>query len=645
MITEERVLDVVSTLEGEKVAMSIDDDALAHIMSVLTELYSDQELAVIREYSTNALDSHVEAGVTRPIEITTPSALSPYFKVKDYGIGMDIEDIRNIYSRYGASTKRESDEFVGMLGLGCKSALAYTDQFTLSAVKNGKATQVSISRDENGAGSMTIVAEYETDEPNGVEITVPAKSYNHFDSKAQKFFRFWDEGTVLVNGVAPQRIDGFWVSENLLLTKETDNDVVVMGNVAYPMNEYSYGAWKTVAFVEIGAVTFTPSREALQMTPKTKNRIEAIKKEVEEKKIAAIQKQINEAPDRLTALKLFVDSASLGFRGTATYQGKDIPSSFDAPMDEKFTVVKAHKGWGDRGYSDERAIPMNIAVNSYWLVGFPKDESFSPYKRKKLNQWQAKQSFDVPKNYILVDKLPNSPWIDKTHVKNWSEIAAEKIVREGTVGKSGKIAGSYKDVVVDGTIKSEVAASEIDITKPIYWRRRDRFYHETLTFLKNKHPKGYTLVTLPNNRIAKFQRDFPKAIEIDITWHRNIAKKWFDGLSKEAKLAFELKVNNVDWLRWLDEFQIDDPELALLVTAAKERKHDKHYQDWRESYRNFLNVNFSDGYQKILNQYPLLTAQRIYGKIDPKTEDHYYMYINAVYDVGGNYLIKEEVSN
>jgi len=58
-----------------------------------------------------------------------------------------------------------------------------------------------------------------------------------------------------------------------------------------------------------------------------------------------------------------------------------------------------------------------------------------------------------------------------------------------------------------------------------------------------------------------------------------------------------------------------------------------------------LNVNFSDGYQKILNQYPLLTGTRIYGKIDSKTENHYYMYINAVYDVEGNYPIKEEVSN
>ena len=78
----------------------------------MIDLYSDPELAVIREYSTNAFDAHIEAGVTRPIEITTPTHLCPFFKVRDYGFGLDVEDIREIYSQYGASTKRESDDVV-----------------------------------------------------------------------------------------------------------------------------------------------------------------------------------------------------------------------------------------------------------------------------------------------------------------------------------------------------------------------------------------------------------------------------------------------------------------------------------------------------------------------------------------------------
>src|SRR5512146_2284489 len=150
MIPERTTIAVDSTVKGEDVAMSIDQTALAHIMNVLTDLYADPELAVIREYSTNALDSHIEAGISRPIEVTTPTALRPLFTVRDYGVGLDADDIRDIYSRYGASTKRQTNDAVGMLGLGCKSALAYVDQFTLAGITGGQRMLVSIARDETG---------------------------------------------------------------------------------------------------------------------------------------------------------------------------------------------------------------------------------------------------------------------------------------------------------------------------------------------------------------------------------------------------------------------------------------------------------------------------------------------------------------
>ena len=73
-------------LGGVQHKMTFDANSISHIMSVLTDLYSDPELAVIREYSTNAADSHIAAGAARPIEITTPNAMSPFFKVRDFGL-------------------------------------------------------------------------------------------------------------------------------------------------------------------------------------------------------------------------------------------------------------------------------------------------------------------------------------------------------------------------------------------------------------------------------------------------------------------------------------------------------------------------------------------------------------------------------
>src|SRR6478736_9578308 len=87
-------------------SMTIDAAGGAHIMSLLTDMYSDQELAVLREYTSNGIDAHRAAGQTLPIEVHLPSALSPNFIVQDYGTGMSLDDIKYIYSSYGASTKR-----------------------------------------------------------------------------------------------------------------------------------------------------------------------------------------------------------------------------------------------------------------------------------------------------------------------------------------------------------------------------------------------------------------------------------------------------------------------------------------------------------------------------------------------------------
>jgi hypothetical protein len=60
------VLNITETgsLSGIEIPMEIDQDGLAHIIGLVTNLYSDVELAIIREYSTNAMDAHKDAGTT-----------------------------------------------------------------------------------------------------------------------------------------------------------------------------------------------------------------------------------------------------------------------------------------------------------------------------------------------------------------------------------------------------------------------------------------------------------------------------------------------------------------------------------------------------------------------------------------------------
>jgi hypothetical protein len=94
-------------LQGETIAVGIKDVRL--IIDRLTDMYSDREMAVLREYSCNALDAHIEAGITSPIEVSTPGPLAPFLTIRDFGVGLCLEDIREIYSQYGASTKRNTN--------------------------------------------------------------------------------------------------------------------------------------------------------------------------------------------------------------------------------------------------------------------------------------------------------------------------------------------------------------------------------------------------------------------------------------------------------------------------------------------------------------------------------------------------------
>jgi len=115
----------------KSVSFGIKQDGLAHIFGVLrNQLYSDKILAVVREYSANAVDANVEAGKEdQAIVITAPNSFDPTFRVRDFGNGLNEEEIRDIYANYGESTKRKSNKFIGQLGLGSKSGFAYGDTF------------------------------------------------------------------------------------------------------------------------------------------------------------------------------------------------------------------------------------------------------------------------------------------------------------------------------------------------------------------------------------------------------------------------------------------------------------------------------------------------------------------------------------
>lgn len=253
-----------------------------HLASILTNLYSNPIAAVIREYSTNALDSHIAAGVKRPIEVTLPTEAKREFSVQDFGVGLSVDDLRDVYSMYGRSTKRDSNAFVGQLGLGCKSGLTYADAFTITSVKGGVKVVAMSTKDERGVGVIKVLDTVASDEPNGVKITIPVERWHEsrFRSEAEELFMFWEQGTVLIDGQEPEVPE--WRKQALAIDPWTfvvpqgsglRSSYVVMGNVAYEVPDVEDSKHRAmrrfVAYVNMGDVDFVPSREDVHHTPWT----------------------------------------------------------------------------------------------------------------------------------------------------------------------------------------------------------------------------------------------------------------------------------------------------------------------------------------------------------------------------------------
>jgi len=143
-------------------------------------IYKNKKRVIPQEYMANARDAHREVGKDDiPIEITLPSSFNPVLTIRDFGPGID-EERSQIFSMYGASTKRENDVENGGFGIGCKCAWSYTESFTIDTVylENGKKINRVYSlyiTHQLDPGNIRVISEREVDQnvPTGTSVSIP----------------------------------------------------------------------------------------------------------------------------------------------------------------------------------------------------------------------------------------------------------------------------------------------------------------------------------------------------------------------------------------------------------------------------------------------------------------------------------------
>jgi hypothetical protein len=295
MITRQNQTKLQQSQEFISHSFGIKQEGLSHIFNVLrNQLYSDKILAVIREYSTNAIDAHVEVSKgTLPIEVSLPTKLKLEFKVRDYGRGLTDEQISQVYAMYGESTKRGTNEQIGQLGLGCKSAFAYGDNFVINSYVKGIKTSYNAFIDPSQVGRISRLSVEKSKEESGIEIVIPVKmdDVDEFYTKAVNLFKYF-QICPTIKGAKGRNLEED-LSEKIVIEADdkswqlTDgNAVAIMGNIAYEIDNYALNlSWSSDAtdrllyellnagirlHCKIGELDIAASREALQYTDQTK---------------------------------------------------------------------------------------------------------------------------------------------------------------------------------------------------------------------------------------------------------------------------------------------------------------------------------------------------------------------------------------
>jgi len=259
-------------------------------------LYANKVKAIVRELSCNAVDSHIAAGKQgTPFDVHLPSQLEPWFSIRDYGTGLSHDQVTNIYTTYFESTKTDSNEYIGALGLGSKSPFSYTDNFTVTAIKDGVRGIYTAFINESGVPSIALMTDGKTDEPSGVEVKFSVNDYSDFGKfkqEASAVYQYFSLRPVVTG------VNNFEIRTR---TYETENIIpgvshigghlstAIMGNIAYPIeipqSDKSLGELRALLDCGlemnfgIGELDFQASREGLSYIPQT---VQAIKSKLEQ---------------------------------------------------------------------------------------------------------------------------------------------------------------------------------------------------------------------------------------------------------------------------------------------------------------------------------------------------------------------------
>ena len=551
---------------------------VAFILDLFADkIYSNKERAVIRELACNAHDSHVVAGTTDvPFDVHLPTQLEPWFCIRDYGTGLEDNEIAEIYGAIGVSTKRDTNELIGAFGVGSLSPYSMCDSFTVKSYLNGIVRTYQCMRDEKRQPKVIPLGSAPTDEPNGLEVklTVNGK-VSEFEEEAGHVFMFW-EGTLpkinnqhVIRKCQEMRDKYVFKGDDFGLTPSWGSMYALMGNIAYKipdsLDEFDVDGYLKF---DLGELEFDTARENLSMTDKTKAALKAKFASVKDSltKIAIDQIEAEDTPFKKAALAETLGKGQLGrFVGRKNLDCYALPEPAESVTywqskyrgSEKYNT-KSISATGDIKYYLHKD-RMQTRIKSYL-----KDMSngFTMYIFKDLAQ---AQECNIPVE--MLEDLDDLPKVTRSSSGGTtSKCKTLKFIGRDGWGYNDAEFWDETEIELDG---SEIVYVEVNRNKPVgcgQYTDSNRQITSSIGTAK-EHIGEINLIGLKTAflKTAAFRKG--NFIHLDDYLKREYAKV-------APKTFFEFNNNHLDKFKMINKY-IDNDEVREIIELATSCKNDE----------------------------------------------------------------------
>ena len=628
MKLEEELLDVEVTGQFETQGFNVKLGAKAFEM-ISARIYTNRQQAVIREYSTNAWDAHVEAGNTDPFDVHLPTTLAPYFAVRDYGTGMTHEHAMHTFTTYFDSTKTTSNDVTGCLGLGSKSGFSIADSFVVTSWRDGKKRTYNAYMDSYKIPQFSLLTEEDSDEPTGVEVRLSIPSWDQwrFRQEAIQVYSFFKVKPIInagklteVTDAIESAFDDYTIKgEGFISTGRAGGMRAVMGNVCYDIpslydedNAFVRSFNKECIFYfDIGDLNFNPGRETLDMDEKTRKNVLSRVESVRKSMVGVVEKNLAKCDNYFDA-KVMYDSTDVDIRPTnAKYKGESlrVPPHFKAP------VTYMSRTWSRKYETNHTTQPsFDLDKTTY----FWNKKGMVTRLRNYIAEQQRNSAYSTHTVYLIEKEDANVIGLPHDLVKNPEDLPKPTVTRSSKRDKE-KLFKFNGEVNYGQKSRRSWTSEEVDLTDGV-----GRAYVEISRF----QPKDYNGESLKIKDLAALRaacNDFDIECEIygcktALVNQKRFKKSAFthaqDYFQKELRKKckgkkFIAPIDNgiVDFLRNLKKQGLDSERVNDIILRADSVATKSQIQTLRNfGFDSLVDNTLEEDVESFIADHPLMEA-------------------------------------